>query len=125
MEKEKTNIEQISPDLRPVLTGFLTDEHYQDTFKDMALALGYEGDDIEKVKACLFTADPNGRIGFCLAELNDMFFEYQTIEKAKLHEPYKTLLEVHPERRGEVAKFAKKLINGENVDQEDLEKLFN
>jgi hypothetical protein len=80
---------------------------------------------MEKIRASLFSADPNGRIGFCIAELNDMFFEYQTIENVKNVEPYKTLLEQHPEKRGEVAELAKKVINGETVEQEDLEKLFN
>ena len=37
--EEKSKIENINPELRPVLTGFLADEHYQDEFKNMALAL--------------------------------------------------------------------------------------
>ncbi len=126
MEKKenKSKIEEISVELRPILTGFLNEECYQDSFKDMAQALGYEGEDMTKAKACLFTASPEGQIGFCLAELNDMFFEYQTIENVKNHEPYKTLLETKPEKRGDVAKLAKKMLTGE-VDSDDLEKLFN
>jgi hypothetical protein len=125
METKESKIEEINPELRPVLAGFLANEHYQDTFKDMALALGYEGDDIDKVKASLFTADPNGRIGFVLEELNDLFFEYQTIEKVKDVEPYKTLLETKPEKRSDVVIVAKKIINGEAIEQEDLQKLFD
>ena len=125
MEKKESRIEEINPELRPVLAGFLADEHYQDTFKDMAMALGYEGNDMEKVKASLFTADPNGRIGFVIKELNDLFFEYQTIEKVKDVEPYKTLLETKPEKRGDIVVVAKKIINGEFIEQEDLEKLFD
>lgn len=125
MNMEKSKIEQISPDLRKVLAGFLNEEIYQDIFKDMAYSLGYKGDDKEKIMASLFSADPNGRIGFCIAELNGLFFEYQTIEKVKNVEPYKTLLETHPERRSKVTKLAKKMLDGEDIHQEELEKLFN
>ncbi len=126
MEESKTDkIEKINPDLRIVLAGFLKEESYQDTFKDMAYSLGYEGDDMDKARASLFSVDPNGRIGFVIAELNALFFEYQTIENVKNTEPYKTLLEEYPEKKDDVVKLAKKIIDGETIHQDDLNSLFN
>ena len=121
---EKSKIEKINSELRSVLTGFLNDELYQDTFKDMSRSLGYTGDDADKIKASLFSVNDEGQIGFVIAELNGMFFEYQTIENVKNTEPYKTLLDNYPEKRGEVAQLAKRIINGEEVHQEDIEKVF-
>jgi hypothetical protein len=122
--KEESKVEEIREDIRDILTGFLEDEHYQETFKDMALALGYKGDDVLKVRASLFTVNSNGEIGFCLAELNDMFLEYQTIQNIKDVEPYKSLLQNYPERRTALANLAKKLLDGEAIEQEDLQKVF-
>lgn len=124
MEK-KQDIKQINKEVRGTLSDFLTDDYYQDTFKDMAKALGYEGDDIEKIRASLFTTSPKGEIGFCLAELNDMFFEYQIIDGIKDIEPYKSLLEREPEKRNVIAILANKLASGTDIENEDLEKVFN
>lgn len=121
-EKRKTN--KIDPKIAPVLEAFLAHDEYQATFKDMAFALGYKGDDDVKIKEILFTANSEGDIGFMLSELNEMFFEFQLIMQVMQSEPYASLFKRVPERKSEIVKFAKRLIKQEEVTNEDVQQLF-
>lgn len=121
-EKRKAN--KIDPKIAPVLAAFLAHEEYQATFKDMAFALGYDGDDQGKIKEILFTANDKGDIGFMLSELNDMFFEFQLISKILDAEPYASLLKRAPERKADVVKLAKRIIKNEEISSDEVNKLF-
>jgi hypothetical protein len=121
---EKKKVNKIDPKIAPVLEAFLAHNEYQTTFKDMAFALGYKGDDDSKIKEILFIANEAGDIGFMLSELNDMFFEFQLIHKILNTEIYANLLEKYPERKGDVVKLAKRIIRKEEITNEDVKKLF-
>ncbi len=54
-----------------------------------------------------------------------MFFEYQVIQNVIDKEPFKTLLETNPELKGDVIALAKRILHGEEVTNEDVEKLLN
>lgn len=115
-------IEKIKSDIRPVLESFLNQESLFPKFKEMAKAVGYEGDDPTLIKSALFTAN-NGQIGFVIAELNDMFFEFQLFEQIKDKEPFKTILEEKPESKTKIIALAKRIVNGEEVTNKDIEAL--
>ena len=115
--------EKIDDAIRPVLEAFLICEDYQATFWDMARAVKYEGDDATEMRTALFTVSPDGQIGFVIAELNDLFFEFQLIEKVKGLEPFKTLLETKPEKRKDIVGLAKQILTGVEINNEDVQKL--
>lgn len=122
---EKRQANKIASDMAPVLEAFLAYPDYQETFKDMAFALGYKGDDNVKIKEILFTTNEEGDIGFVLAELNGMFQEFQIIFNLSSREPFKSLLENYPEKKTDLVKIAKKALKEGQLTNEDLEKLFN
>jgi hypothetical protein len=121
---ENKKATKIDPKIAPILDAFLAKKDYQDTFKDMAFALGYKGDENVKIKEILFTVNEGGDIGFVLKELNDMFLEFQIIHNLSNIEPYKTLLQKTPEKRPDLVAFAKKVFKKEEITNEDLERLF-
>ena len=88
----------------------------------MAKAVGYDGDDPTLIKSALFTAN-EGQIGFVIAELNDMFFEFQLFEQIKDKEPFKSLLETNPESKDKIVALAKRIVNGEEITDKDIEAL--
>lgn len=115
--------ERINDAIRPVLEAFLLCEDYQATFWDMARAVKYEGNDENEMRTALFTVSPEGEIGFVIAELNDLFFEYQIIHKVKGLEPFKTLLETKPEKKKDIVELAKKILSGGEISNEDVVKV--
>ncbi len=123
MEDEVKSSEKINAGIRPVLEAFLAEPEYQETFKKMAKAVGYEGDDETETHIALFTVSPDGHIGFVIAELNDLFFEYQLIKNVSDQEPFKSLLVANPAKKVEVVAMAKKMMTGAEITNEDIEKL--
>lgn len=117
--------ERIKTELRIVLESFLNYAPNYPLYKDIAAAVGYTGDEPDKVKSALFSVNDEGQIGFVVAELHDMFFEYQVIQNVIDKEPFKTLLTEKPELKDGVVALAKKLIAGEEVTNEDVEKLLS
>jgi len=115
--------ERIADAIRPILEAFLVCEDYQTIFWDMARAVKYEGDDANEMRTALFTVSPDGQIGFVIAELNDLFFEFQLIEKVKGLEPFKSLLETKPEKRKDIAALAKLILSGVEISNEDVAKV--
>jgi len=117
--------EKIKNELRQVLEDFLNYELNNPEYKKIAEAVGYTGDEPDKVKSALFSVNDDGQIGFVAVELYDMFFEYQVIQQVIDKEPFKTLLTLNPELKNNVIVLAKKIIQGEEVTNEDVEKLLN
>jgi hypothetical protein len=115
--------ERIKTELRLVLESFLNYGPNYPQYKAIAEAVGYTGDEPEKVKSALFSVNDEGQIGFVVAELHDMFFEFQVIQNVIDKEPFKTLLEENPEIKDEIVVLAKKIIAGQEVANEDIEKL--
>jgi len=107
------------------LESFLNHEPNYPQYKKIAEAVGYTGDEPDKVKSALFSVDDNGQIGFVVAELHDMFFNYQVIQNVIDKEPFKTLLETNPELKSDVIALAKRILHGEEITNEDVEKLLN
>lgn len=116
-------IKKINSKIAPVLEAFLANPEYQETFKDMAFALGYSGDDTVRQKEILFTANDDGEIGFVLAELNEMFYTFQLTTNLLSQEPFASLVELHPEKKDEVIAFAKRASKGEEITNDDVTKL--
>jgi len=123
MEDEVKTSEKISQSIRPILEAFLAEPEYQATFKDMARAVGYEGDDETQIHIALFTVSADGHIGFVIAELNDLFFEYQLIKNVSEQEPFKTLLATKPEKKAEVVQMAKDIAAGKEITSDDVLKM--
>jgi hypothetical protein len=123
--KEEKKAAKIKKEIAPILERFLLHDEYQDTFKDMAFALGYKGDDKQKIINTLFSIDKTGNIGFVLKELNEMFFEFQLIENLNEKEPFRTLLEKHPGKKKDIVKLALDISSGKEFSQEAIESIFN
>lgn len=106
-----------------MLESFLNYEPNYPLYKDIAALVGYSGDEPEKVKSALFSVNDEGQIGFVVAELYDMFFEFQVIQNVIDKEPFKTILTENPKAKDGVITLAKKLLAGEEVTNEDVENL--
>lgn len=120
---EKRTVNKINKGIAPVLESFLAEEVYQEKFKDMAFALGYKGNDISKIKEILFSADENGDIGFVLSELNEMFFEYQLTRELLKRLPFSEVLKKFPERKQAMINIAIKILNKEEIDNKEMERI--
>jgi len=119
------HVKGIKPELRDLLENFLDFSPYQFIFKEFAKTIGYEGDDTQKIKNCLFAPNTDGEIFFSIAGMYDLFLEYQLIVNLSRTEPYKSLLEEYPEAIQNVAIVAKKIFNQEDIGEEDLVLIFD
>lgn len=89
-----------------------------------AKALGYLGDDLSKIQVALFTPDSSGEICFADPEIVNDFLEFQIELQIISVEPYKTLLEKHPEARLPLIDISKRILNDEEVDAKEILNLF-
>jgi len=122
---EERHVKPIKKELRPILNRFLAHSEYQTLFMQFAVILGYKGDDIEEAKKALFYPNDDGELGFTIAGMYDLFLEFQLLEQIMDKEPYKTLLKEKPTAIREVREFAKRVLNGDEVTNEDVIKLFS
>ena len=118
-------IKKIKPELRQLINDFLSFDEYQPIFKSFAKILGYEGDNMDKVKTLLFTPNDNGEIGFSVSGMNELLLEFQLIKQLIDKEPYKTLLTEYPEAIQNIRLVAIKILNHEDIDENDSKLIFN
>jgi hypothetical protein len=119
------SIKPIKKELRPILEEFLAFEEYQTIFKSFAEHMGYKGNDTDRIKQLMFTANSDGDIGFNVLGLNDLFLEFQLIKQLRDKDPYKTLLEESPKSITKIRELVKKILKGKDITEQDLLKIFN
>jgi len=124
-EEEKKHVQPIKPELRGILNRFLLYPDYQKAFLAFADVLGYKGNDIEEARKLMFFATPDGEIRFTIAGLYDLFLEFQLLEQLSNTEPYKTLLKENPASIRKIRELVKQIMDGKQVTNEDVMKLFN
>lgn len=101
---------------------FLKHPDYQEEFWKMAKAVGYDGDDEDKMRVALFM-EKNGQIGFVIGELNDMFVEFQVLENLKAQPIFFDILQRHPEAKDELLEVGLKLLKTQELDTEKFNQL--
>lgn len=111
-------IKPINPKLKPLLEQFLSEDTLQSEFIKIAKELGYEGDDITKVKVSLFTPSDNNEICFATRQLADLFVDYQIIEELRSTELYSQLLDRKPEIKPDLIKFSRDILNNKEIDND-------
>ncbi len=123
MKKQK--VIPIKDGLRELLGEFLTFEEYQSLFKEFAKVIGYHGNNEDKIKKVLFAPDKSGEIGFTISGMDELFLEFQLIKQLTDKEPYKTLLSNYPKAIQNIRIVAKKILNKEDVGENDLMMIFS
>ena len=118
-------IQPIKPELRNLIEDFLTFPSYQFIFREFAKAVGYHGDDVQKIRNCLFVPNEVGELFFSVSGMYDLFLEYQLINQLIDKEPYKSLLKEYPESIQNIAIIAKKAADGLDLDEQDLVLIFD
>ena len=121
----KSKIEQIKPELRDLLNEFLLFEDYQPIFKGFAEVVGYHGNKIDRIRSILFIPNDKGEIGFSISGMDELFTEFQLIKQLADKEPYKTLLDNYPKAIQNIRRVAIKMLNKEDIGEEDLLLIFN
>lgn len=128
MPERDKNIEPVKPikaELKPLLEDFLREPSYQFKLKAFAKIVGYEGDDWEAMIKSLFTVDIDSKeIIFAVEGMYDLFLEYQLERQLRDKEPYKTLIEMDSSAVMRIRELAKKIYNGEEITDSDLEYVF-
>jgi heme oxygenase len=124
MFEDLGHVKPIKKEIREVLERFLLDPDSQDKLLAFAKVVGYRGGNETKeekqnmIKA-LFTADPESKeIIFAVEGLYDLFMEYQLKEKISSKEPYKGILERHPDAIMEIREIAKKMYANEEINED-------
>ena len=98
----------------------MSEEKYFAEFQKIAKVVGYQGDDPNMIKMAMISISPDGEFGFVVAELNDMFFEYQLIIQIQDKEPFKSALEKNPDKTSYIVGIAKRILNGEEITSDDM-----
>jgi hypothetical protein len=124
MKRDK-KIKAIKPEIRDLLEEFLAFEEYQPIFKQFAEVIGYHGNDREKIRNILFVPNDDGEIGFSISGMNELFLEFQLLKQLIDKEPYKSLLEEFPEAIQNIRIVAQKMLNKEDIGNEDLQLIFD
>jgi hypothetical protein len=122
---EIKSIKPIKPELRGLIEEFLNFEEYQIIFKQFAAILGYKGDEKIEIMKLLFIPSEDGELGFAVEGMHDLFLEFQLIKQLIDKEPYKSLLLEYPEAIQNVRIVAVKILNQEDIGEEDLIMVFN
>ena len=123
---EKKHIQPIKPELRGLLEEFLAFPEYQMLFLQFGRALGYKGDDVEHVKkTLLFGPNVDGELMFSIAGMYDLFTEFQLLKQLSGVEPYATLLKAKPSSIRNLRELSKRILNGYEISNEDIEEIFN
>lgn len=117
-------IKPIDPSLRPALEEFLTQTSLQPKFAVIAHQLGYRGSDPDKISVALFTPNENNEICFANEEVYEMFVDFQILKQLSLVEPYKSLIERHPEIIPELIKVSKEILEDGEVNVSSVMSLF-
>lgn len=123
MIKEKITVEKIKKEISPQIEGFLNDEEYAPLFKDLAFSLGEDSEDILDIQLAMFTIKDNS-IGFVATEVYDWFLEWQLFKRLEGKEPYASLLLQFPDRKADVISLSKRMLNGEEINDQDVKDLF-
>lgn len=118
------NVDPIPKDLVPVLEEFLAVPDYQPIFLGFARHMGYEGDDMMRVKTSLF-AVKDRKIMFNVKGMEDLFLEFRLIKQLSNTEPYRTLFKVNPTAISKLRELAKRILNGEEVTNSHIAEVFN
>ena len=118
-------VKEIKLELRSIVEEFLAFPAYQHIFKEFAKIIGYTGDDMNEAKNHLFLPNTDGEIGFSISGMNELFLEFQLLRQLISKEPYQTLLRHYPEAIENIRIVATKMINGEDIGEEDLVLIFN
>lgn len=118
-------VKQIKPELRGLLEDFINFEEYQPIFKQFAKIVGYHGNDVSRIRKLLFVPDESGEIGFSVSGIYELFLEYQLLTQLIDKEPYKSLLDEYPEAIQNIRVVANKMLNKEDIGEEDLMLIFD
>lgn len=102
---------------------FLDDKEYYDKFEDIAQTNGIVSDNPEVIKMSMFSTQGNELI-FVANELENLFLEWQLFIQLVDHEPYATLITKFPERKPQIMNMAHRLLEGEEVSNDDITNLF-
>ncbi len=122
---KKRRVIPIRSELRELLDDFLKFEAYQPLFKEFAKIIGYHGNNMIKVKKVLFAPNDEGEIGFTIDGMEELLLEYQLLRQLTDKEPYKTLLSNYPKAIQNIRTVAHKVLNKEDIGEEDLLLIFN
>ena len=123
MKRQK--VVPIKEELRPLLEEFITHPEYQPIFKQFAATIGYHGTKVDRIRALLFIPNKDGEIIFNISGMYELFEEFQLIKQLSDKDPYKTLLIEYPEAIQNIRIVARKIINKEEVSEDDLVFIFN
>ncbi len=117
------SIKPINTKIGELLDKFLDDPEYYESFKAIAKSLGISSHDPTTIKVAMFST-VEGELTFASKELESLFTEWQLFIQLSDHEPYSSLLKEYPERKPKVMDIAHKLLEGEDVLDEDVIDLF-
>ena len=106
-----------------IVDEFLDDPEYYIKFVDIAQAVGVASDNADVIKMSMFQV-VNDELTFAHKELEELFFEWQLLKQLKDQEPYKTILEINPQKKGVVIEIAHSILRGEPLKAKALDKLF-
>ncbi len=117
------SIKPISSRIGKLIDEFLDDADYYEEFKKIAIAKGITSTDPKTIKISMFSVEKDELI-FTSKKLEVLFTEWQLFTQLVDREPYSTLLQEYPERKKQVMDVARKLLEGEDVTNDDVLALF-
>ncbi len=117
------SIKPISSRIGKLIDEFLDDADYYEEFKKIAIVKGITSTDPKVVKVSMFSVKKDELI-FTSKKLEALFTEWQLFTQLVDREPYSTLLQEYPERKKQVMDVARKLLEGEDVTNDDVLALF-